>query len=202
MNVSPFEAYKKYLALKLHFTSKSYDYFKFNGAVKADQSSFQKRRDKYWFTKISKRFNAEEFERFLLANFIADESSWIGEIADEQGQKNYLDWLKKVESLQYVFKEDITKLLENGMDFNSLFKKPTDENYPPIVFAAMRGQISLETFIIVNIIFDFIPKADKMISESLIWPEFKQKCSKYQPFIAKRISIDDFKKILKKSLRV
>ena len=32
--VSPFEAYQTYLALKQHFTRPSYDYFKYNGKVK------------------------------------------------------------------------------------------------------------------------------------------------------------------------
>lgn len=32
--VEPFEVYQKYLAMKRHFTSDSYDYHKYNGKVK------------------------------------------------------------------------------------------------------------------------------------------------------------------------
>jgi hypothetical protein len=33
--MTPFEVYKKYLALKNHFTKDSYDYFKYGGKVSA-----------------------------------------------------------------------------------------------------------------------------------------------------------------------
>ena len=41
-----FDAYKVYLALRQHFTS-VYDYFKYNGKVRAGVESFLKRKDKF-----------------------------------------------------------------------------------------------------------------------------------------------------------
>ena len=46
-----FDAYKTYLALKRHFTS-DYDYFKYNGKVRAGVESFLKRNDKFFFRKL------------------------------------------------------------------------------------------------------------------------------------------------------
>ena len=42
-----FEVYKLYLALKLHFTSETYDYFQYGGSAKASQKSFDQRKDKF-----------------------------------------------------------------------------------------------------------------------------------------------------------
>ena len=36
-----FEVYKTYLALKQHFTKQEYDYFKYNGKVRANENSFE-----------------------------------------------------------------------------------------------------------------------------------------------------------------
>ena len=36
-----YEAYKKYLALKLHFTRDDYDYLKFNGQTKASYQRYE-----------------------------------------------------------------------------------------------------------------------------------------------------------------
>ena len=47
-----FEVYKMYLALKQHFTKSDYDYFKYEGKVRANENSFEQRRDRYFF-KIS-----------------------------------------------------------------------------------------------------------------------------------------------------
>ena len=38
--MEPFEAYQKYLALKLHFDSESYDYFKYRGKTNAKRDKF------------------------------------------------------------------------------------------------------------------------------------------------------------------
>jgi len=48
MIMEPFDAYKKFQALKLHFTSDSYDYFKYNGSVKVNKISFETKNDKYY----------------------------------------------------------------------------------------------------------------------------------------------------------
>lgn len=203
MNVTPFEAYQKYLAIKMHFTAKSYDYFKFGGKVKASKAAFEKRQDKYWFKKISIKFDAEQFEKYLVANFVENDDIWIGDILDDKAKTNYLEWIKRTEALAYNFKQDILHIKESAefehVDprnyFNSLFKCNFGQR-PAIVGMAMTKTISLETLIILNILFDFFPKCDKNISDTLIWPEFKKKCLKYQPFIAKKIARDTFKKIL------
>ena len=46
------ETYVVYMALKLHFTSKNYDYFRSNGRVKVNPETFYKRNDRWLFTKI------------------------------------------------------------------------------------------------------------------------------------------------------
>jgi len=54
-----FEIYKVYLAVKLHFTSKgkSYDFHKHGGRTTARLEGFTKRRDRYFFHKLSKSYN-------------------------------------------------------------------------------------------------------------------------------------------------
>ena len=45
LTVEPYEAYVKYLALKSHFSDLNYDFFKYNGKVKAWRSTFDVRKD-------------------------------------------------------------------------------------------------------------------------------------------------------------
>jgi hypothetical protein len=44
-------------------------------------------------------------------------------------------------------------------------------------------KISMETFVIINQILDFIPRFDKMIKEQLIWKDMRRTALKYSPFI-------------------
>ena len=68
--VEPFEVYQKYLSLKQHFSKKDYDYFKFNGKVRASASSFEKRKDKHHFIRLSKIYKDEEITKVFVSNFV------------------------------------------------------------------------------------------------------------------------------------
>ena len=70
-----FEVYKTYLAVKLHFTSKSYDYIKYEGKVNAKLDTFTSRNDRYFFHKLSKRFKEDEILHFFVANFAKDDKT-------------------------------------------------------------------------------------------------------------------------------
>ena len=53
--MTPIDTYKTYLALKNHFTKDQYDYHKYCGKVKAQLQSFYKRKDRYWFERLSRQ---------------------------------------------------------------------------------------------------------------------------------------------------
>ena len=68
--MSPFETYQTYLSMKSHFTNRKYDFFKYGGKSRATVTSFNKRKDKYWFEKTSRKYSDKEIIDFLLANFV------------------------------------------------------------------------------------------------------------------------------------
>ena len=54
-----FDVYKVYLGVKLHFTTDTYDYVKYGGKTNATLDTFTKRKDRYFFHKLSKRLMSE-----------------------------------------------------------------------------------------------------------------------------------------------
>ena len=68
-----FEVYKTYLAVKLHFTSASYDYIKYEGKINAKLDTFTSRNDRYFFHKLSTRYKQDEILDFFVANFAKDD---------------------------------------------------------------------------------------------------------------------------------
>ena len=84
--MKPHEVYQSYLAFKNHFTKEKYDYFKYGGRSRASEKAFNKRKDRYFFERISRKKNDEEIKQFFLANFsqASDPSQvWIGPIIDD-----------------------------------------------------------------------------------------------------------------------
>ena len=68
-----YDAYRMYLAMRNHFKTKTYDFAR-NQFAKAKQETYDKRKDKYFFVKLSRKYNEEELARFYLANFVQENS--------------------------------------------------------------------------------------------------------------------------------
>jgi hypothetical protein len=192
-----FAAFSLYNALKLHFTSNSYDYFKYNGKTNVSQQSFLKRKDKYTFYKLSRKYSIEELKLFYVANFL-DGDKWVGDMNTANGEEVYTKWQKTQQSLTYTFENDIMVLLDEcGTPDDMLNVK--DGNYPLLLKNTQQNVIHLETLCILNDIMNFIPMWDKKIHDDIIWPDFKIKCIKYTPFI--QYDKEKFLHILKKRIR-
>lgn len=173
-----YAAYVMYLALKRHFTlGSNYDYFKYNGKTNASKQSFETRRDRYSFHKLSKKDHPRDF---VVANFLQHGPSiWIGDlVADSKYEDTYKAWLKRRESISYVFKSDIEQLDSIDEDLKSI-----NGDYPRLLQLYMRNKVCIETIIILSNIVGFIKRWNKDISDPVIWPEIYNTCIKYAPFM-------------------
>jgi len=189
----PYDAYKCYLSLKNHFTKDSYDYHKYCGKSRASVQSFYKRKDRFWFERVTRQKTDQEIVEFFVSNFITctDPSKlWIGEIIRE-GETRYAEWKKRNQSLSYVFKEETQKLFDS--------KKVDDvfdcsKGHPPVLKNYLSGNISMETLVIYDKIFLFGDKFDKQLSDP-VWETVRMKMKKYSPFL--NIDVPRYKNILK-----
>ena len=193
MKVTPFETYRTYLSMKSHFTNPKFDFFKYGGKSRATITSFNKRKDKYWFEKTSRKYSDQQVLDFLLSNFvIADnpQNLWIGEIINS-GERNYADWMRRKQSLTYLFKEQSGKLLSEN-ELETIFD--CSKGHPVILKKYLGGEISLETLTIMEKVFSFVRDFDKKLTDP-VWETVSLKIKKYIPFI--NINVYNYKKILK-----
>ena len=194
MKVTPFETYQTYLSMKSHFTNNKYDFFKYGGKSRATMASFNKRKDKYFFEKTSRKYSDEEILNFLLANFVNTDNPqnlWIGEIINS-GERNYSEWMRRKQSLTYLFKEQTEKLISET-NLEKVFD--CSKGHPPLLKKYLGGEISLETLIILEKVFSFRKNFDKKL-EDPVWETVSLKIKKYIPFL--NINVFHYKKILRK----
>ena len=176
-----FAAFALYNALKTHFTSKSYDFFKYNGKTNVSKETFMKNKSKYQFYKLSRKYSLEELRNFFVANLVHGDSSWVGEMIGPEGDKAYTKWQKTNQSLTYVFENDIIGLL--GDDDPEQMLAVIDGQHPNLLREVMSGSIQIETMVILNDIMNFFPMWNRKISDDIIWPNWRLKCEKYTPFV-------------------
>lgn len=191
--MTPFDVYKTYLSIKNHYCKKNYDYFKYCGRSRASLQSFYKRTDRYFFERMSRQKNDEEIKAYFVANFsdcINPEKLWIGEII-RNGETVYSNWLKKSQSLSYIFKEESQQMLSE-YNLNELFD--CSRQHPPILKKYLGNIICLETLVIYNKIFDYVNDFDKKMTDP-VWETVKLKIIKYESFL--NIDVAKYKKIIK-----
>ena len=173
-----YEAYKKYLSVKLHFNKDEYDYFKYGGQTAAKYETFIQRNDRYFFIKAARKYGADIVDYFV-ANFVSNKTDYIKDFSED----NYYTWRKKIDGLTYYFKLDMEKCLKKtDNNFDKLFNCYRGQ-HPPLVKMFMAKKISIETMCILETLVGYTKVLDKNITETYVWPTVKRKILKYRPFI-------------------
>jgi hypothetical protein len=195
MSFPGFNAYKTYLALRNHFTT-DYDYFKYNGKLNVKEESFLKRKDKFFFEKIERRYK-KDLVPFFVSNLIKEDNSWSGSLVSDKAEQVFNEWKKKFQSLKYSFREDMSKLRDyldrNDLQFDELFQ--CDDGQHPIILKLLISEdISIESFIILEKNLRFVKKINKHVDD-FVWIEYNKKIVKYSSFID--IDVKEYRHVLK-----
>ena len=191
-----FNAYKLYLAVKNHFTT-NYDFFKYNGKVNAKEDSFLKRRDKFFFAKLQRKYNNDQLRDLFVSNFADGEDFWIGNVLTQKAESVYTEWKARQMKLSYILEQDLKFLLdyynERNLDFNSLFVM--ENGHPILLQCVLRNDIFVETMIIIDRVLNYSRRWNKVLDDP-VWTEFKKRMDKYSPFVL--FEAEKGKKILRK----
>jgi hypothetical protein len=191
-----YEAFSLYNSLKLHFSSDSYDFFKYNGKSNISIDSFEKRKDKYHFYKLSRRQDDNDYIQFLVSNFLENDKCWAGDLLQEDAIVRYKERMKVIQSLGYMFQSDCQKLKEVFEDPNDLLK--TDGDYPVLLKMTLQKVTHIETLCILNSLMGFLPMWKRKITDTIRYPEIHRKVLKYTPFV--QFDKEKFRGILIKEL--
>ena len=196
-----FEVYKIYLAVKLHFTSKgrSYDFHRHLGKTTARLETFTKRRDRYFFHKLSKSYNNNTIVDYFVSNFVSNTNLWVGDIIGKTGDDHYKQWSKKIEALHYYYEQDIDYILEQDYKFDDLFKSVNGQ-HPPILKMFLSKKINFETVLILDEILSFTKQLNKNINEKVLWPKLYDRMIRYKSFL--NYNLTKYKMTLKRKLKL
>jgi hypothetical protein len=199
--VTGFESYKLYLSIWQHFSlSRDYNYFKYKGKLgNITGKAYESRKDKYFFEALGAR-NKGDLLQYYVANFAhhGSEVQWIGDLHSKESEDVYVHWQKRVQSLTYIFEEDLKEvnefLIAKGLEFDRLFDVEEDEH--PLIFRFVQQRmIEAETYIIMDKILGFSKRIAKDIKDSYIFPSEQYRYDRYAEFL--NLESDKYIKIMK-----
>jgi len=191
-----YDLYCTYQAIKLHFSSESYNFFHYDGKTRVSIDAFQKRRDKFLFHRLARKYRDEEMVPFLVANFVDRDDNWTKSLLEEEAEQAYRDWKRRTDAMTRVYTEDLQKIATKE-NFNDLFKVEEGQ-HPKLLVLFMQNEVTMETMVILNNLFDFIKIWDKKISDDIIYPKISRKIRKYGSFL--NVNVDKYKLLTRETL--
>ena len=173
--MQPIDVYQMYCAMKAHFSKSSYNFIKYGGKTKVSRDSFWKRNDRYFFVKISKKYNNDEIKDYLLSNFIQNRNGYIANFNDQ----NYENWLDRKMMFYNIFQQELKPYIKN---FEPLFEIKGG-NHPTLLKEYLGKRVSLETMVILDELVDFSKKWDEQLGDDVVWPDIKNLMKNYKGFL-------------------
>ena len=110
-------------------------------------------------------------------------------------EENYSQWQKRNQSLTYTFEQDINRLSDKVETFDELLVV-TDGQHPLVISEYLSGTICIETVVILDKLTRFMSRADRQITETIVWPDVSRKIRKYNTFL--NPNLEKMKKVVLK----
>ena len=163
--------------------------------------TFTKRRDRYFFHKLSRTYSDTDIVNYFISNFVSNTNLWIGDIIGRAGDENYKIWSRKIEALHYYYEQDIEYILSmitKKLSFDDIFTSKEGQ-HPPILKFVLSKKINFETLLILDDILKFSKRLNKTISEKVLWPKLYDRMIRYKPFL--KYNMTKYKMTLKKKIK-
>ena len=162
-----FKAYKLYMALKLHFTSPSYNVFERRGRLKGTYEKYLQRPDYGLFEKVGHKWNERDYIRYIAANFMYRNPNVIYD--EEDGQANYTEYNRRKQSITKIFADDVQKIV--------------DSKCKDVLQLYLQGKVTIETMVILDSFDDIVAKARQKESNVLMWGDDLLRIEKAKGFV-------------------
>ena len=176
--MDPFVAYQQYNALRLHFTTESYDYLKYGGKTASTKTvaahqKFLANKQKNLYHMLSRQSDPEGL---VIANLIHNPKAFVADIVGDEGQEVYLEY--KARRARLLFQ------LEQELSENDNWRKMVamaDNGLPHIISEYIAKRISPETVIIVDSFAHRLDDWSKM--DHPLMKNVQLRLRKYRPFV-------------------
>jgi len=174
--MEPIDVYLMYCAMKAHFGKSDYDFVTYRGKTRIKRDTFYKRKDRSFFVKLARKYNAEEqIKNYFISNFIKDKKGYIANFTDE----NYESWKLKRKNFFEIFEVEMKPLVES---FENLYIVE-NRQHPKLMREFLGGRVSLETLIILDELVGYGTTWIEEMKDDIIWIDLNNLMDNYERFL-------------------
>ncbi len=181
-----YHAYCFHQAIRLHFSG-SYDAIKYHFKTKVRASSYEGRRDRYFFEKVAKWFpRQDDMVQFYVSNAVYSGSPnlWVGDL-----NQDHLETLReRVSNLTYRSARQVRQF---PLPFDEMFRGDN-----PAIF-----KFEIELQVVMNVLLGFVSDMRKRLNDPLgIHKTHLDLIENYQPFLMSWVDISKVRAGILKAL--
>ncbi|WWP52047.1 loader of DNA helicase [Enterobacter phage ZX14] len=194
--------YTLYLAIKQHFNGR-YDVVKYNWVMRVSDAAYQKRRDKYFFEKLSDKYTLKELTLIFMSNLVANQDAWIGDISDADALVFYREYIGRLKRIKEQFKDDIKNIyyFSQKVEVKALseifeYNNKVQSSY---IFKLLQSNvISFETFLLLDSFLGIVDKHNEATND-LVWSKYSTKLEAYRKILI--IDKDEARKLFIETIK-
>lgn len=172
-----FNVYCVFMAIKLHFTTKDFDYslygpmnsYKFESFLAKEAVCKQ-------FARLARRFETSKsdvVENYIIANFIKSPKTWVTTLLTRQAQANYDEYRKLYDNFTYNFLETFEKYMIPEIKARNIgfldYIKGDGTGHPSLLTDIIRNVYPMWFLVGLNKIVGFIHLYDNMLKDDIYW---------------------------------
>lgn len=174
--------YILYLQLKNHFNGRKC-VIKSNWHMNVSDSAYARRKDKFFFQRLSEKFTLKQLCLIFISNLIANQDAWIGEISDSDPLSFYTMYITRLRSVKERYEDDIKSIYYFAKkievkSLNEIFCYNESHQTSYIFKLLQSGVISFESFIMLDSFLGIIEKHDKY--DNIIWSSYSTRLKAYR----------------------
>ncbi|ELD8523330.1 hypothetical protein RLO43_002043 [Escherichia coli] len=172
-----FNVYCIYMAIKLHFTTKDFDYGLYGPMNNYKFETFYSKQGvAKQFAKLARRFESsqgEVVENYIIANFVKSPKTWVTTLLTRQAQENYNEYRRLYDNFSYNFLEHferymIPEIKERGVNFIQ-YIKGNGNGHPSLLTDIIVKRYPIWFLVGLNKVVGFIHLYDTILKDDIYW---------------------------------
>lgn len=173
-----FRVYCIYMAIKLHFTSPSFNYAEYGPMTNYKFETFYaKEGQRKQFGRLARRFHHDEecvIENYIISNFVVNQKTWVTHLLTKQGEHHYQQWRQLYENFTYNFarncEENLFPLIrEHGIPFMEYLKPKSPDVHTKLMEDIITKKIPVWFLIAIHKVTGFLDAYDNMYRDNVFW---------------------------------
>lgn len=179
--LTPLQAFKDYVGIKLHFQG---DFvWRPDMGGRLTEGTLTKRKDAHFFYSIPREYDGrQDFQEMLVSGFMWDRKFYIADRRSSELKDFHNDRMRRFASLYHTFESELDSIIEYAVDNRIRIGDLLDVTKRPAIIAdarKIRGGVSSETMAVLDHYFGFCTDAR---SSDPLWAEKAFLISRYKYF--------------------